>query len=472
MLVVLLAGGVLRVRDLAVRPMHADEANQAVKVGRMLEGEGYRFDPADHHGPTLYFFGYAAARLRGEERLSELSETTVRLVPAFFGTLSIALLWRLLTPLGLRAAFLAALFLAISPAATYYARYFIQETLLVCFTLGAWLCGQRLWTKGGLGWAAGLGVCAGLMQATKASALLFAAIALLALAIVGRRRFAELGPKPWLLALGSAAVTAAIFYSSFGTNLTGLGDAFGTFGPMLGKAAGGDSGHEKPWWYYARNFIFRNAGGYVWDQTWFLSLAVIGGVMAFRTPRRLPRFIALSTVVAFVVLSLTPYKTPWIVVNLIPGLCALAGFMLSRLHPVSATALALAAILMLGWQNWLAVFHRPADSRNPYAYVHSSPDVRRFTALAAAAPPGPIKVISTEYWPLPWYLRQRDEVGYWTVPPADCDGALVIVAAELADEVQSRLKGKYATSYRGLRPGYVLVIFTPAEEEATTANLR
>lgn len=462
LILVLLAGGWLRVRELAVRPMHADEANQAVKVGRMLEGEGYRFDPTDHHGPTLYHFGLLAAKLRGEGNLRALTETTVRLVPAFFGTLSIAMLWRLASPLGLRAAFLAALFLAISPPATYFSRYFIQETLLACFTLGALVCGQRLWTNGGTGWAVGMGLCAGLMQATKASALLFAAAALLALIIVGRRRFMELGWRPWVAAVAAALVTAALFYSSFGSNLPGLRDALGTFGPMLGKAAGGATGHEKPWWYYGGLFIYRRTGGYVWDQTWFFSLAMIGGVLAFRNPPRLPRVVALATTMVFVVLSLTPYKTPWIVVNLVPGLCLLAGYMLARVHPFPAGALALAAVLMLGWQNWQAVFLRPADSRNPYAYVHSSPDVRRLAALAAAAPPGPVKVISPEYWPLPWYLRGRDQVGYWTSPPEDCDGALVIVAADLADDVQSRLKEKYQTSYRGLRPGFVLVVFTPA----------
>ncbi|HYC72989.1 MAG TPA: hypothetical protein VEB66_17385, partial [Opitutaceae bacterium] len=85
----------------------------------------------------------------------------------------------------------------------------------------------------------------------------------------------------------------------------------------------------------------------------------------------------------------------------------------------------------------------------------------KFAALAASAPTGPVKVISPEYWPLPWYLRDRAEVGYWTTPPADCDGALVIVAAELAEDVQARLRGRYQTSFLGLRPGYVLVIFTP-----------
>src|SRR5688572_30426005 len=82
---VLVAALLLRVHDLAAKPMHADEANQAVKLGEMLGGGRYRFDPRDHHGPTLYYLGLFSATLRGETTLAALTESTVRLVPALAG---------------------------------------------------------------------------------------------------------------------------------------------------------------------------------------------------------------------------------------------------------------------------------------------------------------------------------------------------------------------------------------------------
>jgi predicted membrane-bound mannosyltransferase len=132
----------------------------------------------------------------------------------------------------------------------------------------------------------------------------------------------------------------------------------------------------------------------------------------------------------------------------------------------ASAAVALGVLGLLAFQADRVARAYAADPRNPYAYVHSSPDVLRFRALADAAlrrsPEGPIRVISEEYWPLPWYLRGMQHVGYWTRPPADCDGALVIVSAGLADLVRSRLHGAYGQSYLGLRPGFVCVIFTPA----------
>ena len=48
-----------------VRPMHHDEANQAVRFGRLLETGEYRYDRRDHHGPTLYYLTLPVAWLRG-----------------------------------------------------------------------------------------------------------------------------------------------------------------------------------------------------------------------------------------------------------------------------------------------------------------------------------------------------------------------------------------------------------------------
>ena len=45
----------LRSVALGLRPMHHDEANQAVKFGTLLEKGEYRYDKNDHHGPSLYY---------------------------------------------------------------------------------------------------------------------------------------------------------------------------------------------------------------------------------------------------------------------------------------------------------------------------------------------------------------------------------------------------------------------------------
>ena len=467
---VVLAAFLLRTHDLARRPMHADEANQAVKLGELLEHGRYAFDPRDHHGPTLYYAALPLARLRGETTLAALTETTVRLAPALAGTLGVLLLFLLAArPLGHWPALAAAALMALAPASVYYSRYFIQETLLVTCTLAALVCAHRWWRTARPSWAVAAGACLGLMQATKASAPLFAASALIALLLVVRSRPASTRIlRDLALVLVSALVVAALFYSSFGTHPAGLRDALATYAPASARATTAGSGHEKSFWYYLRLFGWHRAGGLLWQQLAFSALALAGFVVACFTRQKFLRWAALYTLLVVVALSLAPYKTPWHAVHLVPGFALLAAGALAAI-PFRLLALAFAGYtfgLQLTQTN-LAVFQRPADARNPYAYVHTSPDVRKIRALVEAAlaraPSAPVRVISEEYWPLPWYLRGLPRVGYWSSPPAQCDGALVIASAAQAAAVRARLSGDYRESLLGLRPDFLLVVFTPAD---------
>jgi uncharacterized protein (TIGR03663 family) len=461
----------LRLRELDRRPMHADEANQAVKAGELLETGNYQFDPRDHHGPTLYYAALPVAWVRGEHALAELTEVTIRRVPALAGALAVLLLGLIAlesfaTPWP---AYAAAAFMALSPPSVYYSRYFIQETLLVAFTLAALVCGLRWLHRPRRGWAIAAGVCVGLMLATKANSLLFLFAAALAAAIVRPRPAdgARVG-RDLALAAGAAMLTAALFYASFGRNITGLRDAIAALGQGWTRL-GGETGHEKPWSYYLQLFTWHRQGGMIWEQVVFFALAAAGLVLAVFFRQRVLRAVAIYASTVAVVLSLTPYKTPWHIIHFIPGFALLAAAALEavsrlrtgRLVAVAAASLALGSLTQ---QTWRAAFVRPADERNPYAYVHTAPDVLKIRPLAEAArqrhPALPIRVISEEYWPLPWYLRGLTEVGYWSAPPADCDGALVIASASQSDLIKLRLQYRgYDESLIGLRPGFICVVF-------------
>lgn len=466
------AAGWLRMRELAVRPMHADEANQAVKTGELIESGHYAFDPTDHHGPTLYYAALPIAWLRGQRTLSALDETTVRLVPALAGTLSVLLLALFAAPLGRWPALGAAALLAVSPPAVYYSRYFVQETLLVTFTLAAMVAAQRWWCTGRVAWAVAAGVSVGLMQATKASAPVFVGAALVAVwaarvKFPAERRIVRDG----VVAVGAALVVAVLFYSSFGTHWAGLRDALGTYGATTARVGSGLTGHEKPWWYYLRLFAWQREGGVLFEQVAFTTLALIGVVVAHVSRDRLLRWAVAYTALVALALAVPAYKTPWHAVHLVPGLALLAAGALGawRQTPLKRAVAVGAAVLVLmslSLRTWQVAFTRPADARNPFAYVHSSLDVLKYRALVDAAlavsPDRPVRVIGEEYWPLPWYLRGLPRVGYWSAPPVDCDGALVIVSATQADAVRARLHGVYRESFLGLRPGVLCIVFTPS----------
>ncbi|MBM3305094.1 MAG: TIGR03663 family protein [Candidatus Aminicenantes bacterium] len=488
-----------RVAGLDLRPMHHDEANQALKFGELLERGHYRYDPRDHHGPSLYYLTLPAAGVAGERSLAELRETTLRLVPALFGAGIVALLLLFAGGLSRQAALSAAALIAVSPAMTYYSRFYIQETLLVFFLAGLVAAGWRYARTRSAFWALAAGFCAGMMMATKETCLILFGAMAAALGI--SRLLASFERSVWpaagapgrppllhaLLFLAAAAAAAVALLTSFFSHPAGPADAVRAVGTYLGRA--GESGiHVHPWSYYLGMLAYSRFGqGPVWSEGLVLVLAVVGGLAALRRdqnrdgPPQFPRFVLFFTLICAAVYSAIPYKTPWNVLPFYWGLLLLAGhgagFLLGlkfsrfRLGRSGLAVLLAAGFLHLAWQGYRANFVGHSDPSNPYVYAQTSPDllklVEQVEEAAAGSPEGAamlIKIVAPpdETWPLPWYLRRFTRVGYWTdVEEAGELGEAdaVIASAAFADTVGERLGNGFRLSYFGLRPEVVLALF-------------
>jgi hypothetical protein len=106
----------------------------------------------------------------------------------------------------------------------------------------------------------------------------------------------------------------------------------------------------------------------------------------------------------------------------------------------AATILLLIGAAQLAAQAWQAAVPFAADRRNPYVYAQTSSDILRLVqqveALAQVDPLGHdmrINVIAPEgdYWPLPWYFRKFDHVGWWDKMPEDPYASVMVVSAKL-----------------------------------------
>ncbi|GAI15345.1 unnamed protein product, partial [marine sediment metagenome] len=174
----------LRLPRLAQRPMHGDEAVHAIKFGELLEDGVYTYNPDEYHGPTLNYLTLIPARMVSAEKLTGVSEFTLRIVPVFFGALLVLLLLLMVDGLGRGAAVYAAVLTAISPAMVFYSRYYIQEMLLVCFTFGVIVCGYRYTRSKKITWPLLTGIFLGLMHATKETCIIAFGSMLLALLLM------------------------------------------------------------------------------------------------------------------------------------------------------------------------------------------------------------------------------------------------------------------------------------------------
>src|SRR5208283_5970551 len=86
--VVLLAGLALALWSLSLgqRPMHNDEAVNGVKFGQLWDHGGYKYDPNEHHGPSLPYATLALGRLTGAPRdFGQFSDRRLRFVTVLFG---------------------------------------------------------------------------------------------------------------------------------------------------------------------------------------------------------------------------------------------------------------------------------------------------------------------------------------------------------------------------------------------------
>jgi uncharacterized protein (TIGR03663 family) len=485
----LLAVGVallLRCPFLDARPMHNDEAVNAVKFAKLWQHGGYRYDPDEHHGPALYYAALAVGRLTGAPAdIKAYTDERLRLVTVLFGVALLLLLPLLTDGLGRAAMTWAALWLAVSPAFVFYSRYFIHEILLVFFTLLALAAGWRYWQSRKIGWVLLAGAGLGLMDATKETFVITLGAAVVAVSLnqawnrlldASGRPVKAPRLNPWHLAAGIGIwiALAVLLFSSFFTNPGGPLDSLRSYQPWLHRA-GGDSPHIHPWHFYLHRLLFFHpAKGPVWTEALILCLAIIAGVAGFRR-RELAsanpsfvRFLALYTFLLTAFYSLLGYKTPWCLLNFWVGAALLAGvgagvIIRSLKQPASsrfATILLLAGAAHLAWQAWQQDTDYAADRRNPYVYAQTSPDisklVRKVEALADVSPQGRdmlIKAIDPQgdFWPLPWYLRGCTQIGWFEEMPKDPYAPVMIVSARLRAGLDER-KTHLMAGYYQLRP--------------------
>lgn len=455
-----------KIVEIPRKPFHADEANQAMKFVELLEEGTYQYDPHDHHGPTLYYAALPAAWAHGDH----VDEEVLRWVPGVASLVCLLLLVMFRDGFSRSGLFLAACFIALCPAMVYYGRYFVQEMMLVAFTLGFLGSLWRYVRDPDWIWAMNIGLFVGLMHATKETFVLSCAAALVALPFMGPIQWKR-GFRHLPVALFAAAAMSILFYSSFGTHWPGVADSVTTYFRMAERAGG--EGHEKPWDYYAKLLAWQDKPGLKLTEALLLGLAALGALAALlRFKRGLGPFFLVYTLVLFGIYSAIAYKTPWLIVNIIPGLALLAGSFwtdkgwIGGLRWVAFPLVALGLVHLAG-QTCGVSFQRHSDSNNPYAYTQTSTDLHRWlndrlSQIDELSPTldEPLRwhVIHENPWPIPWELRDRD-VGYWPAVPERPDADIVLLDANLVDDFEAKAVGSYFEDSFGLREGELVLAY-------------
>ncbi len=454
----------LRLPGLESRPVHPDEAGNAHQLAGLLAGEGYRYLPHDHHGPTLYHLAAAVLRVTGPTHVAELDLWMLRIFPTVAGAALAAGACAWLLPLfGLAPALGAAFFLSLSAPFVYYSSTFIHESFVVLLLLGWFAAAWRCATQGGLRPSLLGGLCAGLLMATKETGAPLMGLLSLAILLSARppwRRFTS------AVVVGGAVALAVVlfFYSDFGRRPERAFDLFRAIGQQIGRSHGTE--HAYPWFTYTSWFLAPSPVG--WPFSTWLLLGFGGLGLWSHRAQPLARTLALGFVLLASFFSILPYKTPWLVLALLLPLALLAGLgaaaLVDRLRDRRLGGLAVAVGLLiaglLATESVARCWSHPVSAGNPLAYSPGSPDLARLAtdlaAQAAATPGRPllVQVVARDYWPLPWLLRGY-AAGYWPEPPAQLQAGLLLVEpAYLAELAAPNME---FTPYE-VRPGLTLFL--------------
>lgn len=558
---ILFVAAVLRLYDLDLVPLHHDEGVNGNFLVRLVREGVYRYDPANYHGPTLYyfaaFFPWLLRLLSGPNAQDKYGLTTVaiRCVPAFFGIATVALIFTLRRNLGTIATLAAAFLLAVSPGGVYLSRYFIHETLFVFFTLGMVVAAVKYYEDPNPVYLMLGAISAGLLFATKETAFISAGVLAIAFVLTlicrelwnatsaGRkartkkrnqragggsgsdgRDFLERVGGParlaiWLLiAFGVFVIVSGLFYSSFFTNYPqGVKDAITAF-KFWTKT--GSEAHVHPLLTYFHWLLLQESP--------LLILGAMGALLAVLRPAKsFALFVALWAFGLIAAYSRIEYKTPWLALNFIVplALCsgvtiqwfyeelenrgvdkqmralALAGILFFAVGPLASLAQALDQVLvnyserglvgairetkfrrkpfLPGYQLIdLNFFNYDNDDRYyVYVYAHTRrqllklvDEIDRLAQRTRQGADTGITIVSPDYWPLPWYLRDYKRVGYYGRMSASVE-PIIIASQGQAEEVQTTFGDRYVQVPSGenpagsfaLRPGVELLLYVRRE---------
>jgi uncharacterized protein (TIGR03663 family) len=498
-LAVLLLAAALRLYAPEMKPLHHDEGVNGFFLTNLLRQGHYAYDPANYHGPTLYYLTLPFVAVAG------LKTFVIRLVPALFGVGVVGLLLGLRRWVGATAALAAALLVAVSPACVFYSRYFIHEMPFVFFTLGLVVAALRFRETGEARHLLLASASAAMMFATKETAFISVGVIVLAwlTALVwellkgggGRWRetpggFAKLregGQAPAAVA-GAAALFVFIwvaFYSSFFSNAKGVfWDSFKAF--EIWKQTGMSEFHGKPAYTYVKWLLEEDAP--------VLVLASLGALVALfeRVRNRFALFAAAWGFGLLAAYSLISYKTPWLVLNFLVPMAVAGGYAVQafgvwvarqwhqlRLRERTWQAVvALAANVALAavaagvslYQTYVINFVEYDNDRYPYVYSQTQRgfldlvgEIERMGARAGTKEPG-FATASPDYWPLPWYVRDNSHAGFEGHLSSyyDPKSTLAVIGREdQVPQLQPVVGGTYARvgGIYPLRPGVNLVLY-------------
>ncbi len=491
---VLLTGFYLRFYDITNRPMHHDEGvigwfkmnildaclNRDI-LGNPLEwaracGASYGYNP-DYHGPFEYLFGAWMFKIFGA------SDFTLRAPECLFNLGTILLLLPLRKKLGDAGTLTAGALLAVSPSMVYYAQRAYMDNFFIFFTLAAVVCAFKFWEERKSLWLYLGAADLALLFTTKETAFIFVfsgatffAVEILWAFITDKGvKFAKMhedekkllySPDFIVWVVISILIFAIVYAFVFSTMFTDPGEVWNGITKGLTfwlERSSTWEGHFKPFYYYYDLFTHYE------QAILFLSVAVV----LFSLRNSFARWCAWWAVSTIVIFSYIQYKTPWLDPHMLLPMALVAGIgidaLVNSLHGRQKLLPFLVIVPLLALSTlvaWDITYVKYADGNIALVYVSGVDSykvlVQKVENLSARmdGTNTEISVVSTDYWPLPWSMRDYKRAAWFGRSVPDQTAPIIISSKNDFSEIKEELRSQYAgpESY-DLRPGATVYLY-------------
>lgn len=273
-----------------------------------------------------------------------------------------------------------------------------------------------------------------------------------------------------ILALVATAALAVylivLFYSSFFTHASGVSDFFKAY--LVWAETGGKD--------HTQNGIFAYIEWGWQSDAPIMILALIGTFVAlFKGTQRFAMFVGLWGLGLFLAYTIIPYKTPWLALSFLLPMCISAGYLINELVDSANGALkafglflAAASIVVLAYFTYDLNFVRYDDEDAPMVYAHTSrqfldmvSDIEKFAEVSGKGKEAKIDVVSPDYWPLVWYMRDYPNAVFHGKFPDKTEAEVLVAKRGEQNNESIRLYSanyKYYKTYK-LRSGVDLMLF-------------
>ena len=438
--------GLMRFWDIDLRPFHSDEGVNSYFLLNLYNKNYYQYNPANYHGPFLYYIGLLPFYVL------PITDFSFRFLPAIFGVMTVALLYPFRRKLGLGGLLTAGLFLAISASCSFFSRDTIHETYLIFFTLAIVVSFFCYYESKKIRYILFASSCIAFTITVKETYIVtfaifgfsLAGVYLFEIFVVKRKNclklckdvFISFGRECWrrkyivIIAIALFVLINFLLYSSFFTYFKGINGILSTL-MIWTKTGTKDSGHVKPFVYYFKIM-------YQYELP-MLVLGICGFYYAFREKTRFGVFMALWTLFIFLAYSLIPYKTPWLIINILLPLSIMAAIFIngitrslkSKLLRFSFYTVYVSIFCFSLYQSLMLNFVNYDDDRSELVYVQTQRDiynlVETIDRLAESCGDDiDINIVAKSYWPLPWYLRDYKNSKFWGRLIENSNAAVII----------------------------------------------